>query len=91
MTQELIRGGYAREVVNRIQRARKEQGFKVSDRVDVIYEAQGELGEAMSQMAGYIAGEVLALDFKAGQPTEDFVKSSVDGIELMFSLSLADR
>ena len=91
LTPELIRGGYAREVVNRIQRARKEQGFKVSDRVDVIYEAQGELGEAISEMADYIAGEVLALDFKAGQPSEDFVKSSVDGNELIFSLSLAGR
>ena len=91
LTPELIRGGYAREVVNRIQRARKEQGFKVSDRVDVIYEAQGELGEAMSEMADYIAGEVLALDFKAGQPSEDLVKSSVDGNELIFSLSLAGR
>ena len=91
LTPELIRGGYAREVVNRIQRARKEQGFRVSDRVDVIYEAQGELGEAMFEMADYIAGEVLALDFKAGQPSEDFVKSSVDGNELIFSLSLAGR
>ena len=91
LTPELIRGGYAREVVNRIQRARKERGFKVSDRVDVIYEAQGELGEAMFEMADYIAGEVLALDFKAGQPSEDFVKSSVDGNELIFSLSLAGR
>ena len=91
MTPELIRGGYAREVVNRIQRARKEQGFRVSDRVDVIYEAQGELGEAMFEMADYIAGEVLALNFNVGQPSEDSVKSSVDGKELMFSLSLADR
>ena len=91
LTPELIRGGYAREVVNRIQRARKEQGFKVSDRVDVIYEAQGELGDAMFEMADYIAGEVLALGFKAGQPSEDFVKSSVDGNELIFSLSLTGR
>ena len=91
LTPELIRGGYAREVVNRIQRARKEQGFKVSDRVDVIYEAQGELSDAMFEMADYIAGEVLALDFKVGKPSEDFVKSSVDGNELIFSLSLAGR
>ncbi len=91
LTPELIRGGYAREVVNRIQRARKEQGFKVSDRVDVIYEAQGELSDAMFEMADYIAGEVLALDFKVGQPSEDFVKSSVGGNELIFSLSLAGR
>ncbi|GIS19567.1 MAG: hypothetical protein CM15mP120_14830 [Pseudomonadota bacterium] len=33
LTPELIRGGYAREVVNRIQRARKDQGFDVSDRI----------------------------------------------------------
>ena len=33
LTPELIRGGYAREIVNRIQRARKEDGFEVSDRI----------------------------------------------------------
>ena len=91
LTSELIRGGYAREVVNRIQRARKEQGFKVSDRIEVVYAAQGELGEAMSEMADYIAGEVLALHFKAGDPSHDSVKNSVDGNELEFSLSLVDR
>lgn len=91
LTSELIRGGYAREVVNRIQRARKEQGFKVSDRIEVVYAAQGELGEAMSEMADYIAGEVLAVHFKAGDPSRDSVKNSVDGNELEFSLSLVDR
>ena len=45
----------------------------------------------MFEMADYIAGEVLALDFKAGQPSEGFVKSSVDGNELIFSLSLTGR
>jgi len=34
---------------------------------------------------------ITALDFKAGQPSEGFVKSSVDGNELIFSLSLTGR
>ena len=64
LTPELIRGGLAREVVNRIQRARKEAGFAVSDRIEVAYAAQGEVAQAATEHAEYIAGEVLALKFE---------------------------
>ncbi|MFM7119929.1 MAG: isoleucine--tRNA ligase, partial [Gammaproteobacteria bacterium] len=56
----LIRSGYAREIVNRVQRLRKEQGFSVTDRVHVRYHGDDELLAAAAEHADYIAGEVLA-------------------------------
>ena len=43
LTDDLIRGGYARELVNRVQRARRERGFAVSDRIVLRYEAADAL------------------------------------------------
>ena len=54
---DLVREGWAREVVNRIQRARKERGFHVSDRIRVIYAGADEVAEAIAQHRDYVAGE----------------------------------
>ena len=88
LTPELIRGGYAREMVNRIQRARKDQGFEVSDRIKVIYSAADELAKAAEEHKEYIAGEVLALQWQSGEP-EAAIGADIDGMAFAFSLSKA--
>lgn len=85
LTPELIRGGYAREVVNRIQRARKDSGFEVSDRIDVQYVASGELAQAIAEHQTYICGEVLALSLDMGDA--DQVSSEIDGQSFVFNLA----
>ena len=91
LTPELVRGGYAREAVNRIQRARKEMGFNVSDRISVIYSAEGELKEAITEKSEYIAGEVLAAEIRIGEPVGQSLTSSIDGNDFLFSLELIDN
>ena len=91
LTPELIRGGYAREVVNRIQRARKEMRFNVSDRIRVTYSAEGELKEAINEMSEYITGEVLAVEIEMGEPGERSITSKIDEKEFLFSLELAKK
>ena len=91
LTPELVRGGYAREVVNRIQRGRKESGFHVSDRIRVVYQAQGELQEAINEMSGYIAGEVLATEMSFGEPGATSIKSSIDDFDFSFSLEVIKK
>ncbi len=85
VTPELKRGGYAREMVNRIQRARKDLGFEVSDRIDVVYAADGELALAATEHEDYIKGEVLAVSFVQGSP-EESVAATVDDQPFAFSL-----
>ena len=91
LTPELVRGGYAREAVNRIQRARKEMGFNVSDRIRVIYSAEGELKEAISEMSEYIAGEVLAVEIRIGEPMGQSLTSNIDDNDFLFSLELIEK
>jgi len=66
----LIREGLAREVVNRIQKTRKDIGLKVDDRVSVQYECDGELEKAISEHKDYICGETLASELIAGKAAE---------------------
>ncbi len=89
LTPELIRGGYAREVVNRIQRARKDQAFDVSDRIAVTYAAQGELAQAIAEHRDYIMGETLCLDLQSADEealSEGAAVIEIDGNRLRLSI-----
>ena len=88
LTPELIRSGYGREVVNRIQRERKERGYSVSDRINVTYHAEGELAQAITEHREYIMGETLSLQMSAAVGPQA-VQSEVDGKELSFQLEQA--
>ena len=85
LTPALIRGGYAREVVNRIQRERKERGFDVADRIHVSYQAEGDLALAISEHLSYIMGETLSLDMQASGLAAG-TQAQVDGLALSFDL-----
>jgi isoleucyl-tRNA synthetase len=60
VSEQLLWEGLAREVVNRIQRARKEAGFAVADRIEAILGAEGALRQALEVHAAQVAREVLA-------------------------------
>ena len=61
LTPELEREGRARELVNRIQRLRKDSGLEISDRIELGVFGPSEVQEAASEWADFIAGEVLAV------------------------------
>ena len=60
LNDELLCEGLAREVVNRIQKTRKDLGLKVSDRIAIEFSATGAIATAIDQHRAYIAQEVLA-------------------------------
>ena len=60
LTDALRREGLAREVVNRIQRARKQMDLPYEARIRVRYETEGALGEAIREHAEWIRSETLA-------------------------------
>ncbi|MDE0710425.1 MAG: isoleucine--tRNA ligase, partial [bacterium] len=67
LTDELRSEGRAREVVSRIQRARRDIGLEVTDRIRLRYKTDDDLlGEAIETHADFIAGEVLAVTIEAG-------------------------
>ena len=87
----LLREGWAREFVNRIQRARKESNFEVTDRIRIRFDADAQLADAIDQHRDYIAGETLALALAPGIAEDGgrAFDSTIDGKALRFSLAKA--
>ncbi len=68
LTPDLVRAGLAREVVRLVQEARKNSGFDVTDRIALVWQAEGETAEAMRQYGALVAGEVLAEEMREEPP-----------------------
>ena len=64
LNEDLVREGLAREVVNRIQKSRKDSGFNVSDRISVTINSGGRLLDAIKAHEDYIKQETLTLDLQ---------------------------
>lgn len=60
VTPELEKEGNARELVNRIQKIRKDKGFDLTDRIDVRIGGAETLEETIRQFNYYICAEILA-------------------------------
>ena len=83
----LIREGFAREAVNRIQRARKEMGLDVSDRIRVAFGGDAEVVDAVEAHREYVAGEVLAVEFSRGDA--DPFRAEIDGKSFTYAIEKA--
>ena len=65
--QTLHAEGYARELVNRIQRVRRDIGLEVSDRIRLGIVGSDVLEQAAVEHTEYIAGETLAVEILVGR------------------------
>ncbi len=61
ITPELRREGLARELVNRVQRLRKDAGLEVSDRIRLGVSGGAEVLDAVGAFDDFIRGETLAI------------------------------
>ena len=83
----LRREGLAREVINRIQRARKAMDLAYEARIEVSWDAEGELAAAIEEHAERIAGETLATGFKRGTASASEHNTEIDGTALSLSIA----
>ena len=86
LTPELKRAGLAREVVNRVQRARKERDLPFEARIDLRYQTtDASLLEALEAEAGFVAEQTLSSSIEASVGKDDErVEVQVDGAEFVF-------
>jgi isoleucyl-tRNA synthetase len=78
----LRREGLAREVVNRVQRIRKEAGYVYSDRIALWIDGDAPVLDAVRAYAPFIRGETLArqLEVVARAPAPDLEQRvDIDG------------
>ena len=69
ITEKLAEEGLARELVNRIQKLRKDNGLEVTDRINIKLTAGEKLAAAISNNLNYICSETLADDLRISTDT----------------------
>ncbi len=62
ITEELENEGIARELINRIQNLRKDNGFEVVDRISVKIEKNDQISRAMESFYDYVCSQTLAVE-----------------------------
>lgn len=85
LTEALIQEGQAREIVNRIQKTRKDIGLDVSDRIKITYATEGQLDTVCQQHQNYILKETLCIDWSksSNQQAHQF---DIDGLNISFMI-----
>lgn len=61
LTVELIEEGIARELVSKVQNMRKSKGFEVADRIQLFYQADQDVTEAINHYESFIMEETLSV------------------------------
>jgi isoleucyl-tRNA synthetase len=85
LDQGLINEGLAREIVNRIQKSRKDLDFNVGDRITIEYSGSQELMNVIAEFKDYIAGETLCVEMKESSQ-ELNLRYEIDDFALNLSL-----
>ena len=87
--------GVARELVNRIQRLRKDSGLEITDRIRLAILGPDEIRSAADQYRDFISGETLAVELEVANADADIAgyevesKVQIDDLEAVIALNRA--
>ncbi len=72
LTDELRNEGMAREIINRVQNLRKENGFEITDRINISLAPHDQIVKAIESFGDYVKAQVLAdtIELKANDGVE---------------------
>jgi isoleucyl-tRNA synthetase len=83
MSESLRLEGMARELINRLQNTRKELGFEVTDKVDVLLTTSKELDAILKENKSYIQHEILATNINTAKKLpNNAIELSFDSLEV---------
>ncbi|RZS99403.1 isoleucine--tRNA ligase [Aquimarina brevivitae] len=77
ITPELRKEGIARELVNRIQNIRKDSGLEVTDKIEIVFQENKTVQEAVATNETYIKNETLTESI-------EFATDIINGTEIAF-------
>lgn len=87
ITEDLQKEGVARELVNRIQNLRKDSGYEVTDRIDVVLQQEPLIEQTVKDNADYIKTETLADSIEVVEKLTDGLEISFDNIITYLTIS----
>ena len=87
LTNELKQEGTSRELINRIQNLRKENGFEVTDKINVRISDQPVIRQAVESNLSYICAEILAVDIQMDSMPFEGTAVVINEIEIIISIN----
>jgi len=93
LSSELLKEGYAREFVNRVQNMRKEAGFDLTDHIVIhISDNDDEVKRNIMGLYAYIANETLTDDLRFDAPVGSYSKDvQIDKNEFKVAISKSNK
>lgn len=90
ITEDLKKEGLSRDVVNRLQNLRKDQGMEVQDKIKVQYSADDQIMKtAIAEFADYIQKETQAVKLEYVEEVSNGTVIDIDGIALTVEIEVA--
>ena len=89
VTDELRREGIARELVNRIQNIRKQSGFEITDKINIILSKNTLSDEAVKEYKDYICKQVLGVSLTLAEKVGQGVELNLDDFTLQAAITKA--
>ena len=86
ITEDLRGEGIARELVNRIQNLRKDSGFDVTDRIDVLLQKDENIVNAINSNIDYIKTETLTEELEIKDEVNNGIEIAFDDITTKLSI-----
>ncbi|HET8887059.1 MAG TPA: isoleucine--tRNA ligase, partial [Salinimicrobium sp.] len=80
ISESLKKEGIAREIVNRIQNLRKDSGFEVTDKIDVLIQKDGIVENAVIENKDYIKNETLTAILDVAEDVKDGIEITFDEV-----------
>ena len=87
VTEQLRREGVARELINRIQNIRKDNGYEITDKIVVKIESLEQINEAVKGFSQYIAQQTLATEISIVDKIENFIELDFDDYKVNIFVS----
>jgi isoleucyl-tRNA synthetase len=87
VTEELKLEGTARELINRIQNLRKDSGFDVTDKINILLQKHPETDAAIAAHKEYIMSQVLGVSLETVETVENGVDVDMDNYMLRIELT----
>ena len=87
LTQELINEGLAREVINRIQKSRKDLNFNVEDRIQIKFKTSDTLSKVILGFSDYIKKETLTTSIESSTELKSSLEYQIESETLFLEIT----
>ena len=87
LNEELVNEGITREIVNRVQNIRKNQGYDVTDKIEINIKNNKKLEEALNSNLDYIKGETLAIKLYFSENLNEGEEIEFDDIKTVITIN----